>query len=392
MQDRPFPRRLLMGPGPSDVSPRVLEAMSRPLVGHLDPDFLSLMNEIQESLRAVFQTSNRLTIPISGTGSAGMEAAVVNFVEPSDPVLVGANGVFGRRIAEVARRCQAAVTVVTAPWGQPLDMEAMARAADECRPRVIAVVQAETSTGVLQSLAPVRELCDRYDALFLVDAVTSLGGHPVAVDENGIDICYSGTQKCLSCPPGLAPITVSERAREKLSSRRQKCPSWYLDLALVQSYWGEERTYHHTAPISMNYALAEALRIVLEEGLENRWQRHRRNHLALVAGIEAMGMKMHVAPPDRLWSLNTVSVPEGVDEARLRQELLKIFQIEVGGGLGELKGSVWRVGLMGESSRAENVLYFLHALEDCLLRQGHSLPRGAALAAASAQLGAEGKQ
>ena len=284
------PHRILMGPGPSNVAVRVLEAMSRPVIGHLDPDFLRLMNRIQEQLRLLFRTSNRLTIPISGTGSAGMEAAVLNFVEEGDPVLVCINGVFGMRLAEVSRRAGARCSTVSVPFGQALDPDPVREAAKRDRPRVIAVVHAETSTGVLQPLEPIREICDEVGALLLVDTVTSLGGHPVLVDEQRIDICYSGTQKCLSCPPGLAPLTVSPQAEERLKSRKQPCRSWYLDLSLVQSYWGEERTYHHTAPISMNYALFEALRIIHEEGLEARWNRHRRNHEALVAGLEAIGM------------------------------------------------------------------------------------------------------
>lgn len=387
MNERIYPTpRLLMGPGPSDVSPRVLAAMSRPLVGHLDPEFLSLMNRIQDQLRKVFQTSNQLTIAVSGTGSAGMEAAVVNFVEPGYRTLVGANGVFGQRLAEEMRRSGAECTVVEAPFGEPLDIEAMRKAAAECRPQVIAVVQAETSTGVLQPIEPIREICDEHDALLLVDAVTSLGGHPVEIDKRRIDICYSGTQKCLSCPPGLAPLTVSEAALERLKSRKTPCQSWYLDLKLVMNYWGENRAYHHTAPISMNFALYESLAIILDEGLEARFARHRKNHLALVSGIEAMGLKMHVAPQYRLWTLNTVAIPEGIDDLKVRKQLLSEYNLEIGGGLGALAGKVWRVGLMGESSRARNVLFFLYALERCLAAQGYSCAAGSGVAAASAVL------
>ena len=375
-----------MGPGPSNISNRVLKAMSCPVIGHLDPQFLELMNQIQGQLRRIFRTSNRLTIPISGTGSAGMEAAVLNFVSEGDPVLVCINGVFGMRLAEVARRAGARCETVSVPFGHPLDLDAVRQAARKHRPRVIAMVHAETSTGVLQSVQPVREICDEIDALLLVDAVTSLGGHPVLIDEWKIDICYSGTQKCLSCPPGLAPVTVSPRAEERLKARTQPCRSWYLDLSLVQAYWGSQRTYHHTAPISMNYGLFEALRIIEEEGLEARWDRHKKNHQALVAGLGAMGLKMAVDADSRLWSLNAVCIPEGIDDQTVRAELLSRFNLEIGGGLGELNGKIWRVGLMGETSRAENVLYFLHALGLCLQRQGYATSPGAGLAAAAERL------
>lgn len=386
MKEPRLPDRVLMGPGPSNVSHRVREAMSRPLVGHLDPTFLALMNEIQDRLRRVFQTSNPLTVPISGTGSAGMECAVSNFVDEEDSVLVGVHGVFGGRIADCARRAGGKVSVVEAEWGTPLDPVRLAEEASRCRPRLIAVVHAETSTGVLQPLAPIREICERHDALFLVDAVTSLGGHPVSVDDHGIDICYSGTQKCLSCPPGLAPLSISEKARARLSERRTPVRSWYLDLNLLAGYWGQERSYHHTAPISMNYALHAALGEVLEEGLEARWDRHRLHHQALVAGIQAMGLQMHVDQAYRLWPLNTVRIPSGVDDASVRTRLLKDFQLEIGGGLGALKGKVWRVGLMGETSRPSNILFFLHALERCLRGQGFDCAPGAGAAAASGSL------
>jgi len=376
--------RLLMGPGPSNVSSRVLRAIGRPLVGHLDPEFIQLMNEIQELLRKVFQTSNPVTLPLSGTGSAGMEAAVANSVEEGDSVLVGVNGVFGQRIAEMVRRNGGDCTEVSVPFGEPLSPEAMASAAEKCKPRIIAVIHAETSTGVLQPLEPIREICDRFDALFLVDTVTSLGGHPVEVDSQKIDICFSGTQKCLSCPPGLAPFTISAAAQDKIESRSTKCKSWYLDLNLIGSYWGDARVYHHTAPISMNYALHEALSIIVEEGLEQRWARHERNHKAFVVGIEAMGLGMYVQEDYRLWSLNTLTIPEGVDDAKVRGQLLNEFRLEIGGGLGDLKGKVWRVGLMGESSQSRNVLQFLMALETCLKSQGFQCTPGAGVGAAAA--------
>ncbi len=374
-----LPERLLLGPGPSNVPTRVLEALSRPLLGHLDPVFISLMNEIQELSREIFETRNPLTIPISGTGSAGMETAIVNFVSPSDRVLVGVHGVFGGRIADCARRAGGAVTTVEAPFGEPLQPEELARAANEASPRLIAVVHAETSTGVLQPLKPITELARQHDALLLVDAVTSLGGHPVSVDARGIDICYSGTQKCLTCPPGLSPLTISPRAAERFVKR---CQSWYLDLSLVSSYWGSARTYHHTAPISMNYALREALAIVLEEGLEQRWARHEKHHLALVAGIEGMGLRMQVQDGYRLWSLNTVQIPEGIDDGRLRGTLLRDFNIEIGGGLGSLAGKVWRIGTMGMNSSPAPILFFLHALEKCLVGQGFRCSPGSGLRAA----------
>jgi len=342
------------------------------------------MNEIQELLRKVFQTSNPVTLPLSGTGSAGMEAAVANSVEEGDSVLVGVNGVFGQRIAEMVRRNGGDCTEVSVPFGEPLSPEAMASAAEKCKPRIIAVIHAETSTGVLQPLEPIREICDRFDALFLVDTVTSLGGHPVEVDSQKIDICFSGTQKCLSCPPGLAPFTISAAAQDKIESRSTKCKSWYLDLNLIGSYWGDARVYHHTAPISMNYALHEALSIIVEEGLEQRWARHERNHKAFVVGIEAMGLGMYVQEDYRLWSLNTLTIPEGVDDAKVRGQLLNEFRLEIGGGLGDLKGKVWRVGLMGESSQSRNVLQFLMALETCLKSQGFQCTPGAGVGAAAA--------
>ncbi len=377
------PARILMGPGPSNVDPRVLLAMAKPMLGHLDPDFIRIMNNIQDLLRQMFGTRNAVTIPISGTGSAGMEAAFVNIVEPGDRVLIGINGVFGERMSDVAERCGADLREVSAPWGKPLDLQAIETAVAEFRPRVLAVVHAETSTGVLQPIEDLSRILKKYPGtLLLVDTVTSLGGHPVKVDAWGIDICYSGTQKCLSCPPGLAPITFSARALDKIKSRSKKVQSWYLDMNLVGKYWGSERTYHHTAPISMNYALLEALRIIVEEGLEARHDRHRRNHLALVRGIEAMGLHMAVEEPYRLWSLNAVAIPAGIDDGKIRKRLLEEYNLEIGGGLGELKGKVWRVGLMGYGSSEPNVLYFLTALEQTLRAEGFEVPRGAGAGAA----------
>jgi alanine-glyoxylate transaminase / serine-glyoxylate transaminase / serine-pyruvate transaminase len=374
------PSRILLGPGPSPVDPRVLRAMSAPLLGHLDPAFLKIMDEVQDLLRYVFETRNRLTIPVSGTGSAGMEAALVNLLEPGDAAVICIHGVFGERMFDIAGRAGAAPIPVRAEWGRPVDLDPIEEALRETRPRVLAVVHAETSTGVRQRLDGLAELAHKYGALLVVDAVTSLGGHPVGVDTNEIDVCYSGTQKCLSCPPGLAPITFSERAMDRIRSRRHKVQSWYLDMTMIERYWGDERTYHHTAPISMNYALMEALRIVKEEGLEARWRRHELNHRALVAGIEAMGLEMLVEPGSRLWSLNTVRVPDGVDDPRVRARLLERHGIEIGGGLGPLKGKIWRVGLMGAGSTRANVTLLLEALGESLAAEGFHYSSGLAAA------------
>lgn len=362
------PPRLLLGPGPSTVDPRVLKAMATPLVGHLDPYFIEIMNRSQELLRYVFETENALTIPVSGTGTAAMEAAVANLVEPGDGVLVCVNGYFGGRIADMAARYGGEVQTITRPWGEVFTPEEVRQALRARPARVVAIVHAETSTGALQPLEEIAQVVHEFDALLIVDAVTSLGGLPVRVDATGIDACYSGSQKCLSCPPGIGPITFGPRAIEKLANRRTKVTNWYLDLSLVQKYWGSERTYHHTAPISMNYACYEALRIVAQEGLEARWERHARNARLLWEGLEELDLALHVDPAHRLPSLTTVRVPEAVDEAALRRDLLERYHIEISGGLGELKGRVWRIGLMGYSSREENVLLLLAALRELLKR------------------------
>ena len=364
------PNRVLLGPGPSPVEDRVRAAMAAPVLGHLDPLFLRCMDEIQEMLRYVFETENRVTIPISATGSAGMEAALVNVIEPGDEVVVCIHGVFGDRMRDIVERAGGSPVVVRAEWGHAIDRQLIEQALGSCKPRALAIVHAETSTGVLQDLTGLADLAHKKGALLIVDAVTSLGGHPVGVDRNGIDVCYSGTQKCLGAPPGLAPISFSEPAIERIRARRSKVQSWYLDMTMVEKYWGSDRTYHHTAPISMNYALHEALRIVCEEGLEARWRRHELNHRALVAGIEAMGLEMNVAAEHRLWSLNAVRVPEGVDDARVRVRLLTDSNIEIGGGLGPLKGKIWRIGLMGSGSTRENVLLVLDALHRALNAEG----------------------
>ncbi|MBI4468350.1 MAG: alanine--glyoxylate aminotransferase family protein [Acidobacteria bacterium] len=372
--------RLLLGPGPSPVDQRVLRALSEPLLGHLDPEFLRIMDEIQELLRYVFETRNRLTIPISGTGSAGMEASLVNLLEPGDAAVVGIAGVFGERMVDIVERSGAKPVAVRADWGRPIDLSLIEEAVANSHPAVLAIVHAETSTGVLQELEGLADLAHRHGALLVVDAVTSLGGHPVGVDAMGIDVCYSGTQKCLGCPPGLSPITFSDRAMERIHARKQKVQSWYLDVSMVEKYWGADRTYHHTAPVSMNYALREALRMIREEGLEPRWKRHERNHRGFVAGIEAMGLEMFVSRKNRLWSLNSVRVPEGIDEARVRVRLLERHGIEIGGGLGPLKGKIWRVGLMGSGSTRENVLLVLEALRESLEFEGKVCPSGVSAA------------
>src|SRR5262245_61402957 len=319
----PPPERLLLGPGPSQVHPRVLEALGMPLLGHLDPAFIALMDETKRLLRQAFETTNALTIPISGTGSAGLEAAIVNLVEPGDEVVIGVNGVFGTRLSDVAARAGATVIAAEAPWGEIVPDETVQRAIARARkPKLVVLVHAETSTGVWQPLTEASRLAHEHGALFVVDCVTSLGGCPVEIDRVGIDAAYSGTQKCLSCPPGLAPITFGQAALTALRARTRPVQSWYLDLSMIEKYWGAERVYHHTAPISMNYALYEALRLVVEEGLAARFQRHRANHEALVAGLEALRLSMAVAPPHRLWTLNSIRIPDGVDDAAVRRALL----------------------------------------------------------------------
>ncbi|MCH8194708.1 MAG: alanine--glyoxylate aminotransferase family protein [Chloroflexi bacterium] len=383
------PDRLLLGPGPANVSPRVLRALATPLLGHLDPAFLSIMDDTVYLLRQVFQTSNHVTIPISGTGSAGMEAALCNVVEPGDTVVIGINGYFGERLAEMASRYGARVVRVEAEWGLPLELEKIQKALKAERSvKVVAIVHAETSTGVLQPLDGLANLARSHDALLLVDAVTSLGGIDLRVDDWEIDICYSGTQKCLGAPPGLSPLTFGPRAVEVLRSRKTKVANWYLDLTLLGQYWGGERIYHHTAPISMIYALREALRIVDEEGLQKRFARHRRSARALWAGLEAMGIGLIAPEGYRAYSLTTVRIPEGVDDAALRRTLLEDWGIEIGGGLGPLRGKAWRVGLMGYNSTAKSVLTFLAALESALVQQGLEIAQGAGAAAAQRALAA----
>lgn len=378
------PQRTLLGPGPSDTHPRVLAALAKPTIGHLDPYFLQIMNELQLMLREVFQTTNELTLAVSGTGSSGMEACVVNLIEPGDRMLVCVNGVFGGRMSDVAARAGAQVTTLERGFGEIFSPEEIAEALQRIQPKVVGIVHAETSTGAWQPLEEIAKVVHASDALLLVDCVTSLAGAPVEVDRWGLDAVYSGTQKCLSCPPGLAPVTFSPRALEIIERRQSKIASWYLDMSMVRNYWGDSRAYHHTAPINENYGLHEALRLVLEEGLENRFARHMRNHRALKAGLQAMGIEYSVAEGQQLPMLNSVWVPEGIDDSGVRSQLLREYGIEIGGGLGPMKGRTWRIGLMGEASTARNVLLFLAALECCLLDQGMGLDCGAGVAAANA--------
>ncbi|MBL7225600.1 MAG: alanine--glyoxylate aminotransferase family protein [Desulfobacteraceae bacterium] len=375
--------RVLMGPGPSDVPVRILQAMSAPCIGHLDPVFLSIMDETQRLLRFLFQTENALTIPVSGTGSAGMETCFVNLVEPGDEVVVCVNGVFGTRMCDIVNRLGAKLIRVDAEWGKTIDPDSVREAVRGKNPKVLAVVHAETSTGVLQPLEDLSSIARESGALFLVDMVTSLAGIEVALDRMGIDAAYSGTQKCISCPPGLSPISFSTAAMEALKNRKSPVVSWYLDMSMVSSYWGADRKYHHTAPINMIYGLREALRIIAEEGLEARFARHMLNHRALVAGIEGMGLSMLVPEGERLPMLNAVRIPEGADDLKVRKALLNDFGMEIGGGLGDLAGKIWRVGLMGHASRRRNVFLFLSALETILKTQGINVQPGALEAASS---------
>lgn len=375
--------RILMGPGPSNVPSRVLQAMAAPCVGHLDPYFLSIMNDVQELLRYLFQTKNPLTIPISGTGSAGMETCLVNLVEPGDEVVVCVNGVFGSRMAEIVNRIGGKLIRVDADWGRTIDPEAVHKIVSDCTPKVVAVVHAETSTGVCQPLEDLAEIALDAGALFLVDSVTSLGGMDVSLDRTKIDAAYSGTQKCISCPPGLSPLSLSKKAIDALEQRKTPVVSWYLDMSMVRDYWGDERKYHHTAPINMIYGFREALRIIAEESLARRFERHRLNHHALVAGIEKMGLSMLVPESERLPMLNAVCIPDGVDDIKIRKALLNDFGIEIGGGLGEFAGRIWRVGLMGHTSHPRNVMLFLSALETVLKAEKSKVQPGVLDAAAA---------
>jgi alanine-glyoxylate transaminase/serine-glyoxylate transaminase/serine-pyruvate transaminase len=363
----------------------VLAALAAPTVGHLDPYFLRIMDELQGMLRQVFQTSNPMTMAISGTGSAGMETCVVNLIEPGDRMVACINGVFGGRMAEVAERLGAEVTRIERPFGEVFSPDEIREVVQRVRPKAFGIVHAETSTGAWQPLEEIAGIVHDAGSLLIVDCVTSLAGVPVEVDRLGIDAAYSGSQKCLSCPPGLAPVTFGPRALEAMDRRTRRVSSWYLDIGLLRNYWGSNRAYHHTAPINMNYALHEALRLVLEEGLEARFARHMRHHLALKAGLAAMGIAYSTAPGCGLPMLNSVRIPDGVDDATVRGQLLNQFGIEIGGGLGPMKGKVWRIGLMGETAQKSSVLLFLAALEQCLNAQNVHPAPGAGVAAANAE-------
>ena len=394
------PARLLLGPGPSNVHPRVYRAMANPVIGYLDPEFLQLLDDTQRPLRSLFRTENDMTIAISGTGTAGMEAAIYNVVEPGDTVIVGANGFFGERMAQMVARCDGTSVLVEAPWGQILEPEQIEDAL-KANPgaKVVTIVHGETSTGILQPLEEISKVVHAHGALLLVDAVTSLSGCELLIDEWGVDVCYSGTQKCLSAPPGLSPVTFSAQAMEVVSNRKEPVRSFYVDVSMLRDYWGggqarpdgrpPGRVYHHTPPMTMLYALREALSVALEEGLPARIARHRRQAAAFWAGIEAMGLELHAQEGYRLPSLTTVRVPDGVEEMAIRRGLLQEHNIEVGGGIGQLQGRVWRIGLMGYNSTARNVLALLYALETELLRNGVKVEKGAGVSAAAQLLNAD---
>lgn len=387
MQSFHPPVRTLMGPGPSDVNPRVLEALSRPTIGHLDPAFIQMMDETKQLLQYAFKTENALTMPVSAPGSAGMETVFTNLIEPGDKVIICQNGVFGGRMKENVERCGAEAIMVEDAWGSTVDIDKAEQALrDNPDAKALAFVHAETSTGARSDAELLCALAAKYDCLSIVDAVTSLGGIELEVDKWGIDAIYSGTQKCLSCVPGLSPVSFSDRAAEVIRSRSSKVQSWFLDLNLVMGYWGSEakRSYHHTAPVNSLYALHESLLILQEEGLTNAWDRHALNHAALVAGLEALGLKFVVEKEYRLPQLNAVSFPDSVDDARVRSALLNDYDLEIGAGLGALAGSVWRIGLMGFASNKKNVLLCVSALGNVLAGQGLQVDVSAAIAAAQA--------
>lgn len=379
-----IPERILLGPGPSLADPRVLRAMNNPMVGYLDPAYLAIMDEVAENLRAVFQTRNRATFPVQGTGFSGMDSCFGTLLEPGDKVIIAVNGFFGTWMCEMAGRYGAKVVRLDQEWGKAFEPGVIGEALRKNRDaKFLAIVHAETSSGVLQPLEEISRLCRENGVLLLVDAVTSLGGVELAVDDWGIDICYSGSQKCLGAPPGMAPVTLSDRALGVIAERKTRPASYYLDLSLIKEYWGEAHTYHHTGPMAMVYAVREALRIVTEEGLQARWARHRLNGAALCAGLQALGVELHADPAHRLPTLTTVRIPQGMDDAKTRSRLLNEFNIEIGGGLGHLKGKMWRIGLMGYASNRRNVLYLLSALETLCAEAGRRPPRpGAGVTAA----------
>ncbi len=377
------PTRLMLTPGPSSVDPRVYRALATPLVGHLDPWFKVCMDETQTLLRQIFQTENRLTMPLSASGSGGIEASVLNTLEQGDEAIVAVNGLFSDRMYEIALRASEKVIKVEAPYGKTVDPEDVRRAGKGKKIKIIGLAQGETSSGVLTQLAEFRKVADELGALLVVDAVASLAAVPLHVDRERVDICFSGTQKAMSAPPGMSPMTVSPRAEEIFRTRKTKVQSWYFDLTTAMNYWGKDRLYHHTPPISLIYGLREAMRIVMEEGLEARWERHRTNQLALIAGLEAMGLELLVKnAAERLPTVTAVMIPGGIDDARVRTQLLDEFNIEIAGGLGPLKGKIWRVGLMGHCSQKPNVLLFLAALEKILLEMGFRVAEGAGVGAA----------
>jgi alanine-glyoxylate transaminase / serine-glyoxylate transaminase / serine-pyruvate transaminase len=377
------PERLMLTPGPSCLDPRVYRAMMAPVVGHMDPWFTAMMTDVQGLLRAVFQTQNRITFPISASGSGGIEAAVANLLEAGDECIVCVNGAFSERMAVIAERIPSKVIRVEVPYGRTVDPADVIRVGKGRKIKFVGLTHGETSSGIVQQLDGYRKAADELGALLVVDAVATLAGVPLDVDRQKIDVCFSGTQKAISAPPGMAPITVNTRVEELMQSRKEPVRSWYFDFTPIMTYWGKERTYHHTPPITLIYGLREALRGVLEEGLEARWERHAQNQRALVAGLEAMGLKLFVAnPAERLITVTAVNIPAGVEDAKVRQQLLDEFDIEIAGGFGPTKGKIWRIGLMGYSSRKPNVLRFLASLEKTLLDQGARVPAGAGVGAA----------
>ena len=384
------PSRILLGPGPSSASPRVLQAMMAPMIGYLDPDFMLILDEISELLKRVFQTEECLTMAISGTGSAGMEAGLNSLLEPDDTVVLCVCGFFGERMVDMAERVGANVVPLRGEWGRPFPAEMLeAELAQHSKVKLVTAIHAETSTGIMQPLEDLSRLAKEHEALFMVDAVTSLGGSEVKVDRWAADYCYSATQKCLGCPPGLSPVALGEGAHQAVKERKRKPTSWYLDLALIANYWGYEHIYHHTAPVSMILGLREALRMIMEEGLEARYERHSRNAAALREGLEALGLRLAAPEGYRLDQITPVWVPEGVDDLEVRQMLLRNYSIEIGRGLGDYAGKVWRIGLMGDSSKPEHVFALLAALESILPRVGLEVAYGAGVASASRSL-AEG--
>src|SRR5208337_264679 len=377
------PTRLMMTPGPCSIDPRVYRALATPIVGHLDPWFRGCMEETQALLRQVFQTENRITFPLSASGSGGIEASVLNSLEPGDEAICCVNGMFSQRMYVIAQHTPATVHLVEAPYGKAVDPEDVRKVAKGRKIKMIGLAQGETSTGVVTDIDPFRKVADECGALLVVDAVASLAAVPLNVDKQRIDICFSGSQKAISAPPGMSPITVSPRAEEVFRNRKTKVQSWYFDLSTAMNYWGKERLYHHTPPISLIYALREAMRIVIEEGLEPRWERHRQNQLALIAGVEALGLQPFVeSPKDRLVTVTAVKIPAGIDDLKVRNQLLDEFNIEIAGGIGATKGQIWRLGTMGYCSQKQFVLQLLAALDKVLIDQGHRHSPGAGVGGA----------